>query len=105
MAGRELYVYYRVPAEAALAALAEVQAAQNRLRQTLPGLETGLLKRPDVKDGLQTWMEIYRHPDGLDGAQQEQLQTWLAALPSQRASERHVECFESLPAATARVVT
>lgn len=100
-AGLELYCYYRVPAAAAAAALAELRAAQAGLRDALPGLETRLLKRPDTNNntssgGEQTWMEIHRHPAGLSRVQLEWLQTRLADLPSQRSSPRHLEWFESL---------
>lgn len=98
-AGLELYCYYRVPAAAAAAALAEWRAAQPDLRAALPGLETRLLKRPDTgqaSNGEQTWMEIHRHPAGLSAAQIEWLQTRLADLPSQRSGPRHLEWFEPL---------
>ncbi|MFM2059889.1 MAG: hypothetical protein RLY71_4274 [Pseudomonadota bacterium] len=98
-AGLELYCYYRVPAAAATAALAEWHAAQTSLRAALPGLETRLLKRPDTGQahhGEQTWMEIHRHPAGLSTAQIEWLQTRLADLPSQRSGARHLEWFEPL---------
>jgi hypothetical protein len=101
-AGLELYCYYRVPAAAAAAALAEWRAAQAGLCDALPGLETRLLQRPDTNStgnasiGEQTWMEIHRHPAGLSAAQLEWLQTRLADLPSQRIGPRHLEWFEPL---------
>lgn len=98
-AGLELYCYYRVPAAAAAAALAEWLATQTSLRAALPGLETRLLKRPDTgaaSNSEQTWMEIHRHPAGLSAAQIEWLQTRLADLPSQRCGPRHLEWFEPL---------
>lgn len=94
--GLELYCYYRVPEHAAAEAQAEVESAHAALRTTLPGLQTRLLRRPETKDGLQTWMEIYRHPHGLDATQLAHIQREMAHRPAARTGPRHDELFVML---------
>jgi hypothetical protein len=54
----DLYVYYKVSDEHAAALLPRVRAMQAAL--TLRHRVAGQLKRrPQAKDGLQTWMEVY----------------------------------------------
>ena len=56
----DLYVYYKVR-EGDVAALApRVRALQDSV-----GVPAQLKRRPDVRDGLQTWMEVY---PGVDDA-------------------------------------
>ena len=55
----ELFVYYRVRLEDAVAARAQVQALHTELRAVAPDLNARLLRRPDDADGQQTWMETY----------------------------------------------
>lgn len=94
-AGDELFIYYRaVPAHAS-ALRDAVQALQARLIRAQPGLSARLLHRPELRDGLQTWMEVYGLPAGADveasalaieHAAEAALAPWLA-------SPRHVEHF------------
>lgn len=56
----DLYVYYKVREEAAAALAPRVRALQDGL-----GVPARLKRRPDARDGLQTWMEVY--PDVDDG--------------------------------------
>lgn len=53
----DLYVYYKVPDANAAALEPLVRAMQAGLAQE--GIGGQLLRRPDSKDGLQTWMEVY----------------------------------------------
>jgi len=49
-----------------------------------------LLKRPEVSpEGLETWMEVYEHPKGIDPAMVELIneEVKVAGLPFKRASE------------------
>ena len=91
---RELYVYYRVPDDAAAAAAREVAAVQDELRAAWPGLEARLLRRPDSSGGQQTWMETYaRAPAGVDAAVQADIEARAARLLTHVAGPRHVEVF------------
>jgi hypothetical protein len=87
---RVLYVYYKLPAAEHAAWLPRVRAFQQQLRQCQPGLQAELLRRPGAAaDGRETWMEVYRHPEGVGDAAMEAiggLATELG-LPMPRASE------------------
>ncbi|HEY0844721.1 MAG TPA: DUF4936 family protein [Noviherbaspirillum sp.] len=62
----DLYVYYRVPNANAGTLHARIEALQQCLRRDY-GIVTGLKRRPEEKDGRQTWMEIYLAvPDGFE---------------------------------------
>jgi len=60
------------------------------LRQRWPGLQVELMQRPDPSaEGLETWMEVYRHPEGASApliATIAQLAVELG-LPQKRAAE------------------
>lgn len=56
---RELFIYYRSPEEHAPAVMAHVHEFQAQLRRDHPALLARLLRRPEVKIGLITWMETY----------------------------------------------
>jgi len=54
----DLYIYYRVAAEHASqfgSAAAAMQATLSRRHQ----IASALKRRPDIKDGRHTWMEVY----------------------------------------------
>lgn len=87
----DAYVYYRVAAADAdrfhiLAAAMQASLSKQH------GIVAELKRRPAEKDGLHTWMEIYRDiPDGFDAILNQALaQAGLAALI---AGERHTELF------------
>lgn len=92
-AGCELYVYYRVARADAVAAHAQVEAAQARLRSALPGLEARLLRRSDDAGRDPTWMEIYRLKAGLDDAACAQVDAVMRDWPHARIGARIVEQF------------
>lgn len=80
----QLYVYYRVTAENA-------EAALNAFRKARVEAPIELLQRPEPNaDGQWTWMEIY--PEGW-GHREPQV---AAAMAAWLASERKVERFEML---------
>jgi hypothetical protein len=54
----DLYVYYKVRGIDAARLAPLVRAMQERLA-TQQGVRGQLKRRPEEKDGLQTWMEIY----------------------------------------------
>lgn len=62
---RRLFIYYRVDAGRAGETLPLVLDFQRRACARHPGLQAELLKRPEEKDGLQTWMEVYSCPGGI----------------------------------------
>ncbi len=54
----DLYVYYKVREQDAAALAPRVRAMQAELAAN-HGLAVQLKRRPDSKDGMQTWMEVY----------------------------------------------
>ncbi|MFP5392621.1 MAG: DUF4936 family protein [Gammaproteobacteria bacterium] len=54
----DLYIYYKVARADAPALWPRVQAMQARLRER-SGVAGSLRRRPEERDGVQTWMEIY----------------------------------------------
>ena len=56
---RELFIYYRSHEDHAASVQARVHEFQAALRRAHPGLLARLLRRPEVKNGLLTWMETY----------------------------------------------
>jgi hypothetical protein len=87
----DYYVYYRVRAENAERLLQSVCAMQKRLLQ-YHGIAGSLKRRPQLRDGMHTWMEVYpavaKDFDALLTAevQQADLAKWIDG-------ERHVEHF------------
>lgn len=95
---RELFIYYRIRADDARAALEVAQALQARLRAQHPGLTARLLRRPEDQDRQQTWMEIYSlHREGesagVTHALQEQIDAAARALAPFIVGTRHTEVF------------
>ena len=54
----DLYIYYRVRNTESAQFCAKVLAMQHNLARAYK-IGTALKRRPDEKDGLQTWMEVY----------------------------------------------
>ena len=90
-----LYVYYKVDAAQHTATAARVRRFQARLLAAWPGLVCELLQRPEAAAGIETWMEAYRHADGIpealiahiaEAAESAQAD----GLPTPRHSERFV---------------
>lgn len=92
--GHELFIYYRAEparADAVAAAVAQMQA-QLCLRHS--GLSARLLCRPELREGLQTWMEAYRLPaNGSALALAADIEQAAVVLLAQLAGPRHVEHF------------
>lgn len=87
----DLYIYYRVRSENAAELCRRVQGAQQRLVREY-GIVTGLKRRPEVKEGRQTWMEIYQDvPDGFAAVLERAIdQAGVAALIE---GQRNIEYF------------
>lgn len=62
--GHELFIYYRAEPARAEALADAVRAMQAALCREHPGLVARLLCRPELRDGLHTWMETYALPRG-----------------------------------------
>jgi len=63
----DLYVYYKVREQDAAALEPRIRALQAALAHA-HGVAPQLKRRPDARDGLQTWMEIYPATDDAFGA-------------------------------------
>jgi hypothetical protein len=90
----DLYIYYQVRDAHACTLEARVRAMQGRLAAS-HGIAGQLKRRPETKDGLQTWMEIYPATGagfgaGLAAAEQE------AGLSELIEGKRHTEVFTDL---------
>jgi hypothetical protein len=90
----DLYIYYQVREDNAPALRELVTALQARLTAQ-HGVAAQLKRRPDTKDGLQTWMEIYAatapgFEADLDAAAR------AAGVPALTAGARHTEVFTDL---------
>jgi len=90
----DLYIYYKVKDADAAALQAAVASMQSTLAQR-HGVAGQLKRRPEARDGVQTWMEVYPStPAGfaalLDGAVHEAgVLEWTAGL-------RHTEVFTDI---------
>ena len=90
----QVFVYYRVRAAGAAAAISAVQAGQADLRVTLPGLACTLSRRADEAAEYLTLMETYAHADGVTAAAQRDIERQTrAAISAWLVGERHIEVF------------
>lgn len=91
----DLYIYYRVRTERAPELHARVARMQRCLSQEY-GIVSALKRRPQEKEGRQTWMEVYQAvPDGfeavLEGAAAQ------AGLADLIDGQRNTEYFLDIP--------
>jgi hypothetical protein len=92
----ELYVYYRLPRLAATTSRAEVKSLQQQLCLALPGLQARCLERLETNEPeCLTWMETYRHPQGLSPAACAFIEQAAASVPTARSGTRHTEVFDA----------
>lgn len=85
-----LYVYYKLPTDQHAQWRNRAEDFAQRVRQRWPGLQVELLQRPDPSaEGHETWMEVYRHADGVSGPMMESIAQLAqeAGLPPKRAAE------------------
>ena len=87
-----LCVYYKIDAMLHATWATRLHQFQATLQATFPGLQCELLQRPEVTAGVETWMESYRHPDGLSASLIDVIAQSAAAaeLPLPRHTERFV---------------
>jgi LmbE family N-acetylglucosaminyl deacetylase len=95
---RELFIYYRVHLDHVAAAHAAVLAMQAALVEAHSDLRARVLRRPEVQDHLQTWMETYssdrmRNPHGISADLQAEIESRAAHLAPFIHGQRHVEVF------------
>ena len=89
----DLYVYYKVRAEDAAALAPRVRAMQAQLASQ--GIASQLKQRPQARDGLQTWMEVYPcAPDGIEALVEEAARA--AGLAEHLQGPRRSEIFTDL---------
>ncbi|MGV7206428.1 DUF4936 family protein [Oxalobacteraceae bacterium A2-2] len=87
----DLYVYYRVREGDAERLRPAVAAMQDGLAQR-HGVHGQLKRRPETKDGEQTWMEVYpAAPDGFQPALDKAVAE--AGLAACISGARHTEVF------------
>ena len=92
----DLYVYYKLAPEHEAAVLALVPVIQARLAAA-HGVRPQLKRRPAVRDGLHTWMEIYPAVDD-DFASVLEQALKQGGFASLNTSARHTEVFvDALP--------
>ena len=91
----DFYVYYKVRSTDA-ARLAPLVHAMGRQLAQDACVQVQLKRRPEDKDGLQTWMEVYpAAPAGFDAALARAVLD--AGLEPLLAGPRRVEVFTDLP--------
>jgi hypothetical protein len=90
----DLYVYYKVRDEQADRLAPLVRAMQTRLARS-HGVAGQLKRRPEAKDGMQTWMEIYLATDAAFGAALS-FAAHEAGLAAFTQGERRTEIFTDL---------
>jgi hypothetical protein len=91
----DLYIYYKVGAEAAGELAVRVGALQAALAAS-HGVAASLKRRPGEQDGLQTWMEVYADvPDGFDAALLQAVSG--SGVDTLITGQRHTEIFVDIP--------
>ena len=91
-----LYVYYKVPALERTATRNALDQYREKITKDIPRLELALMKRPELKDGVETWMEIYTHPDGITDTIVAAINDCLNLFPKLSRWPRATERFVSL---------
>ncbi len=94
----DLFIYYRVPAAHATKMQKKVMAMQAALHKQWP-VATALKRRPELKEGCETWMEIYGQiPEDFPAALESAVHD--AGLLTLTDGGRHIETFiDILPCA------
>ena len=99
MAGRELFVWYRVRRERAHSARAAVVAMQRSLAAARPGLQARLLVRDEGETA--TWMETYSRlassvtdGGGIDAETEAAIAAAARPIAALIEGARHVEAFD-----------
>lgn len=88
-----LFVYYKLPVSEHVQWLGRVRDFQQAVVQAWPGMTVELMQRPEASpEGLETWMEVYRHPQGVSPEMMASVAASAQAhgLPPKRAAELFV---------------
>ncbi len=95
-----LYVYYRLPQANLQAVCAQAAALFERVHQMRPVISPSLLRRPELRDGDITFMEVYGPlPAGSLTSLTEQIADLLPQFPLLHGASRHTEQFTELSVA------
>jgi hypothetical protein len=87
----DLFIYYRVPVAHAAKMQKKVMAMQEALHEQWP-VAAALKRRPELKDGCETWMEIYGQiPEDFSAALESAVRD--ADLLTLTEGGRHIETF------------
>jgi len=90
----DLYIYYQVKEADTASLRAAVVPMQAELARS-HGVACQLKRRPEARDGLQTWMEVYAAtPDGFAAALESAVER--AGLSAWTSGARHTEVFTDL---------
>ncbi len=88
-----LFVYYKLPVTEHAQWLGRVRDFQQAVVQAWPGMTVELMQRPEASpEGMETWMEVYRHPQGVSPEMMASVASLAQAhgLPPKRAAELFV---------------
>jgi hypothetical protein len=87
----DLYIYYRVRREDSSKLQTQAVGMQDALTEEY-GIVTALKRRPEEKDGWQTWMEVYQTvPNGFEVILERAVEQ--AGLSALIEGQRHTEYF------------
>ena len=90
----DLYIYYQVK-EADTASLQAAVVSMHAELSRLHGVACQLKRRPEARDGLQTWMEVYAGtPAAFAAALDEAVER--SGLSAWTSGPRHTEVFTDL---------
>lgn len=92
-----LFVYYKIAAAEHADWFKRVRIFEQQVRAFWPAMQIELMQRPEVSaEGQETWMEVYRHPQGVTSTMTESITQMAnhAGLPTKRASEFFVPLRE-----------
>ena len=90
--GGLLCIYYKLASTRHAEVARSIEGLQDAMRAAWPGLVCELLQRAQASDGIETWMETYRHPTAALDA----LATSIEQAASARTdlpAPRHAELF------------
>lgn len=90
-----LFVYYKLPVDQHASTLASLLDMSRELATLIAGLQIELMQRPEIStEGLETWMEVYRHPSGVSTAMMKMIDK--AAIAAGMPQPRRTEVFVAL---------